>query len=341
MANPAEISALPFLGRRVERLIFSGVLLVLLCFIETFLATANRQISENRSADVLRGLIEQIAKDESRLSELFQAGELPSKARLIQEVDAEDAKNNTRILLGLPPALPKKTEELQEPQTYRAALTKIISDVVASARGRSTDYELNKYANFKISPAELQRKLQEQLQAIENTPTNVWGILTPSHFQLEYAGREYQFPFSFVSEVLEIILAPLIVGWLGAIYATRQRELLLIAKLENYKLAFPYILNFLPVQFTFSQQKNITHPWLLSFHLKLLASFRSLVLLVLSTPMLIGFSYSIRELSSVDPDGVPIAYWIGGVLSLIMMIQILILVLQEWLILKDKYFYEQ
>lgn len=304
------------------------------------MATASRQITENHSIATIKGLIETIAKNEDNLSKLFQAKESPvSKAQLIQEKNRQDAVRNTRVRLGLPLDPPTKaTEKSNEPQTYTAAVNQLISELAKDSHTDSS--EIRKYIDLQLSPSDLSKNLQDQLKTMENTPTTVWGIRMPILFQLQYAGREYQFPFSFVSGMLEVALAPIIIGWLGALYATRQRELLLIAKLDNYKQAFPYILNFLPVQFGNLQRIKRADRWILNFHCVLLSSFRSLVLLVLSTPMLIGFSYSLVEMNEIIQNGMSILLNIGYALAFIMFVQAAMLVLQEWFILKNKYFFE-
>jgi hypothetical protein len=64
--------ALFLLGRRIERLMFVGTLLIVLCFIETYLATANRQLIRDRSADVITTLRDRIVTDDQRLLSIFK-----------------------------------------------------------------------------------------------------------------------------------------------------------------------------------------------------------------------------------------------------------------------------
>jgi hypothetical protein len=350
MTSSPDTRALYFLGRRVERLILGGILLVVLCFVETYLTTANKQFSEDRSADTITNLLNRLELDEPRLTNLFQTKPETTlqNSQLNDFTDEQKSISDTRKKLGLPPLPPSKpSERPPEPRTYKEALDSIIIELGNNPFAQRA--ELMKYVDPTKPPKELIQALHEQMRVLETVPTTVWGIQTPRLLQLQYAGLDYKFPFGFVSSLLEIALAPLIVGWFGALYATRQRELIMIAAIEDYKLAFPYILNFLPVNFQKIEtqlQNNKTktsqriNRKIISFHRIVLSGFRSFVVLIIGLPLLLGFTYSLIQLWSVVADEVSYLFYAGIVMAMVMASQILTLVVQEWVILYNKNFYE-
>jgi len=182
---------------------------------------------------------------------------------------------------------------------------------------------------------------------LERKPTAVWGIETPRLLNIQYAGGDYKFPLTFLSTLLAIALAPLIIGWLGAIYMTRQRELLLISDLDDYKAAFPHVLNFLPVRFTKFEHIVRRHPNRPRPRYENLvnrignALLRTMVIAALSLSMAAAYGYSLWQMwITSGAEVTPIA--IAGFIAILFMgFQILASISQEWLALHGKEFVEQ
>lgn len=234
MASLPDTRTLYFLGRRVERLIFGGILLAALSFADAYLTTANRQFVEDYSTGAVTNLLDRLELEKPSLSFLFQAiteSPTPLTSRLSELTENQKLINETRKKLGLPPSSPPKpSKPLPKPQTYREALDNIVSELGKNHIDQRK--ELEKYIDPTKSPEDLIQVLHKQLKLLENKPSTVWGIETPRLLQLQYGGMDYKFPFGFVSSMLAIALAPLIVGWLGALYTTRQRELAMIAAID-------------------------------------------------------------------------------------------------------------
>ena len=73
MTGVVDNRALYFLGRRVERLFLTGIILVVLCFLEAYLTTANRELSNDQSASVIAALLGRLRSEEPKLTVLFGA----------------------------------------------------------------------------------------------------------------------------------------------------------------------------------------------------------------------------------------------------------------------------
>ncbi|MDO9387619.1 MAG: hypothetical protein Q7T65_13035 [Thiobacillus sp.] len=340
---------LDFLGRRIERLIFVGILLILVCFAEAYVATVNKQIREDRHAMAITYLLSRLESDESRLTELYQSKSESLSARnstISAEGKREKAVNETRIKLGLPPPAPKPKASSQEPVTYGEALRKIVLELRLQYPELGAEFAQHQYSDFTTPPKKLIDTFTEKKKVLESSPTTVWGIQTPRLLQFQYAGIDYKFPFGFVSNTLAIVLAPMIVGWLGALTFTRQRELLLITSLDDYKLAFPHILNILPVNFIrierLFQQTGTAKDRISRRRLNILMAsiFRTFFILLITLPLVFGFLYSIVQLFDLNKDLGAIFLYVGFFMAFVMFNQMLYLAIQEWTFLHKKEFYE-
>jgi hypothetical protein len=247
--------------------------------------------------------------------------------------------------LGLPPPTPPKPPK-QPPkrETYAEALARIVNDVSRASRSEAT--ELNRHIDAKRPPADLIKALQQEKTFLENKPATVWGIQTPRQFAVQYAGLDYKLPLAFLSTTLASVLGILIVGWLGALYITRHRELVIILAIDDYKLTFPHLLNFLPVHFEqlVSKLERRYKPRERKFNATLgrgfLSLLRTAVVLLLSVPLIYAFVISVAELWQLEDFPIS-TFFIGAAALVIMMVlQSIGLVLQEWILLSDKYFYE-
>ncbi|MBN9134167.1 MAG: hypothetical protein J0H48_12525 [Nitrosospira multiformis] len=347
MAGKPNIDALFFLGRRVERLFLGGILLVVLCFVEAYLTTANKQFLEDHSVSTIAGLLKRLESEESRLADLFQAkselntSPVPNNAKTRQK---EITVDQTRKLLGLPPRpFPNSPEVSPKITTYKEALEQIVNELGEKHLAHRLDFA--RYVDSTKQPNELILSLRQQLKTLEDAPTTVWGIQTPRILQVQYAGLDYKFPFGFLSSAVAIALAPLIVGWLGALYMTRQRELVMIANLEDYKLAFPHVLNALPVNFKIhrelqlikSRKDEIKNSKINRTIHKICRTF---VILLFTLPLLLGFIYSLVQLWEEESSLVSSLFYVAGLMVFVMTLQAIYLVLQEWIVLSKKQFYE-
>jgi hypothetical protein len=338
------------LGRRMERLFLLGVVLIVLSFVEVFLTTASKQLSEDRAQAAVVALTDQLASKQESLTALFQLKPLPTSPGGRTPGDSAERSARvaeTRRKLGLPDPPPTRPTAIGPvagtPKTYAEAINAIIIDIAKTTNSSTQD--LAKFNDPSKSPAELLKAVAEQKATNEKTPTAVWGIQTPRLVQVQYAGLDYKVPFGFLSTVFAVALAPLIAGWLSAVYMTRQRELLLIADLMDYKDSFPHVLNFLPVRFT-------RYEWLTrkGLHARSIAEarinrvgnslLRSVVVLLFAIPMVYAYCYTLFQLWQINAEQASAPLFVGIFLAFFMALQTLSLVGQEWIALHGKEFSE-
>jgi hypothetical protein len=336
--------SLYFLGRRLERLFLGGVLLVVLSFLSVLLTTASKQLTNDKALAGVTALEESIAKDKDHLTELFQHRNDPPPRSVAPETPERlKALSATRKQLGLPdpPPIPAQPSLPEPKEKYTDVISKLVLDCIKQSKVTDSDL-ISKLLDFNSSPEELQKTLAVRREALENKPTSFWGIETPRTLRLRYADQSYTASYDVISILIMIPLAFLILGWLTAVYMTRQRELITIAELRDYKQAFPHILNFLPVDFArvFPIKRKIpkrSHKQ----NQVALCIVRAFVILLFSVPMVLGFVYSLLTLLDRSGD-TPSLFWflLGTIVVGAMLVQILALVAQEGFLLSGKLFVE-
>ena len=117
-----------FLGRRVERLFFSGFVLILLCFVEAYLSTAAAHFAKGSPITALTALISRLEPEQARLEELFNR-----ELRLATE-SLETAAIRKR--LGLDPKFRSKDDTSSRP--YSEELHKMVDDANRAEIGRAS-----------------------------------------------------------------------------------------------------------------------------------------------------------------------------------------------------------
>jgi hypothetical protein len=129
-------SNLQSLGRRMERLFFTGFLLTALCFVEMYVTAANEQFAQDRSLTTISALTKRIYGDQVHLQQLFQTKKdvqpqgtvapVPQPTRATTERDRLIAQSRRR--LGLSPTPTPKVTYVPPPittapvETYESVL---------------------------------------------------------------------------------------------------------------------------------------------------------------------------------------------------------------------------
>ena len=128
---------------------------------------------------------------------------------------------------------------------------------------------------------------------------------------------------------------------------TRQRELILISDIVDYKIAFPHILNFLPIYFDRvarqinQQTRNSRYRVFVGAANRIWqAVIRSFVILVFVLPMIFSYTYSFIQLLEVGGGRTSLLWFYCGILEVFIFGQSFGLIFQEWAVLNRKEFYE-
>jgi len=328
------------LGKRIERLFYFGSLLFLFgCLNLYFVNVANYVEREN--PDDINYLISSVGKKLEELNEKFNNP--PKKVDKNKNIIENERTSQVRKQLGLPPR-----EEKTEPtttskiQTYQDLLTNIINDI--KYKSKLSKESLAIVQDASKSPQEIMLSLEARREQIAKRPVMIWGVESPLILPFQYGGARYQIPASFIAKSLSLALLPLILGWLGSLYLTRHRELLLIRRIRWHGHTFPHILNIFSVgdEITESKfhlknkRKNRFEIWFEKF---LPSALRSIVIMVFCIPISLILGYSFAQLFLFG-DGISIWVYITFFIFIVwFFIQIFLLLFQEWAMLWDKHYY--
>lgn len=322
------------LGRRIERLLYFGFVLLLLCALEVYLAAAAAYFSatDTRSLDAL---VAQIESDESELQKLYDASKRPRHL----SSERERAVASMRKSLGLPP---RPADPLDNVPTYRSRLHDIL---VSVPEWWSADDSVGGILGTDKAPQQIVAALRElRARKIRDRGT-VLGIETPRLLTLQYGSAEFRVSAQPLAGGLLTALYPLSVVWLGSFYITRQRELVGIRASRDFKEAFPHVLNFVAVDFSELWRRRGVRMkpkdvrFNSSFVGALTTAFRCSFVLVAVAPLVIGLGYSSVLLFSLTSPSWAIVL-LAGLAYIVVGCGGVALVVQEAFGLYGKTFYE-
>lgn len=129
---------------------------------------------------------------------------------------------------------------------YRSALTSAwIDDAVIDACYDTVKQEIDA-SLYKKSPDEIAADLKFRAESLNKAPLTAYGIVIPKEASVNLFVTDIKIDFLLMSRILQAVLLPVLLLWLGSLYATRYRESLLISKAESMALIFPHIINMYP-----------------------------------------------------------------------------------------------
>lgn len=325
------------LGRRIERLMYFGALLLVACVIEIYVvSTVDYVRSDNPEAFGV--LASKLESRQDELQSLFETSRSTS-SRAGSEITP--AIQQSRVLLGLPPEHPLPAAS--RGVSYVSTLNALI--VETSRQTGMRESVLSTIGNASHPPAELIGNARAKQKQLQSRAVVVWGIESPMTLPFQYGSAQYQIPNGVLAVLLLVALVPLCIGWFGSLYFTRQRELFLLRGLTDYKAAFPHMLNVLPIN-------PLSLPSVFDFrHVRIKSKYRSrkvgrvvcalvrtCVLLVFAGPVLSSIGYA---LVSLLVNGIDISLpWMASfiVIFATLLFQVTALIVQEWILLANKEF---
>jgi len=327
------------LGRRIERLFYFGALLLAALLFLVYLTSAVLFVNAQNPAAFGR-FAAMLTEQKTELQDLWDAPAASSDKQ-----DAQRLKKiaKSRASLGLRPLAP--TQQVSTQKTYREALAELIAQA-SKETGLKAEVLVGLVDSQKPPDELIARALKEQARLSSQSIT-VWGIEAPLMLPVGYGRAEYRVPTTVLAQILLIALAPVVIVWMSSLYSTRQRELLMIRKLERFDLTFPHVLNILRVSFhgtEWARNRQRIKPKERGAE-RLLAKLatgglRNLAILLVTAPMLLAFAYSSATFLSAknEPSFLEVAWLlVAGVWMLLLVIQLLA---QEWFLLWDKEFFE-
>ena len=133
---------------------------------------------------------------------------------------------------------------------------------------------------YRASPSEIIATLQQDSKSLLGTPLQLYGIELPDRATIDVFGTSIKIGLVTFAQALQLVLAPLLILWLGSLYNTRYRESILIGSATSLAQVFPHSINIYPAgQFPPIRKQN----WLLSHQPHVTALVYCLVRIMLVT----------------------------------------------------------
>ncbi|MDL2283940.1 hypothetical protein LJC19_02185 [Oxalobacter sp. OttesenSCG-928-P03] len=225
-------------GKRIEKLLYTGVTLMAFCIAGVYFVIAAEYVKTQNPVG-FRTLAGNLEKERGELQRLYDSFANPP-----------ETVRNEHILkqLGLDSNKDTRQETFRQKQrAYERYLVRLASQTELETGMRPGILSSLFRSKEPKSPGDWLSEIRKREEELASQPIKVWGIETPLAVPLQYGQAQYAIPLSIFSVSLQIILVPLLIVWMSSLYMTRQRELLLIRQLDDYKFAQPHMLNILPI----------------------------------------------------------------------------------------------
>jgi hypothetical protein len=285
------------LGKRTERLLFSGLVLTGLCFAEVCFTLVMVQFEQNKSQAAVREFGKRIQNETVYLNALYtlHGASTATPPSPIKSAGKTADTASLRESLGLPrdeaPLFSGSSDSndgqpSKEPASYAQALDGIADDVTKQEGNEAA--VLQPFKDPKLGPGDILAKTKASEQREEKEPIEMLGIRAPHSIEVEYGGSSFQFQYGVISTILLALIGPLICGWMTSLYMTRQREMIEISRAATLTTVFPHIMNFVP----FMRERLLTRPLTpeqMKGQASLLAFLRVIIAVVIVAPMLTGY----------------------------------------------------
>lgn len=198
------------MGRRYERLLFLAGPLALACLLVLFVAVASDEHQDRRESACLKGQAQAIESNRGALEVLF--------------ADKRQLKNlYWRVL--------EETFIQWEVSNWACRLY--------SKRTSRDDFKPE-------SPQVLIDRLRSEAALLDSRKFAMYGVQLPEGATLSVLGAPIKVELTALARIMQVVLGPLLLLWLGCLYNTRHRETLYIARMTDVSQLYPHLVNMYP-----------------------------------------------------------------------------------------------
>lgn len=265
------------LGLRYERLLILSAPISFACMLLAFIAVASEAVADRKIADCY------------------------DNASLIVEKNMEDLKSkwNQREKIG----------KLEFANEYVGALAKYMIYGLNS----SCDYKIGTQDTNKSIPPELfSEKLKLEANRVRqesaSKPVRSYGIEMPEKAKIAFIGISITINILTLAQVLQFLLAPILILWLGSLFNTRYRETLLIESAKLISELHPHCINiYLNAKLPDLRTRSKTAYYLKIAFPYIPTLFRILLLSIFIVPPTVLYCASLFLLGSEDYIALPLA----------------------------------
>ncbi len=123
---------------------------------------------------------------------------------------------------------------------YRLELTYTAIELRSSECYTNIEAEINQRA--RAAPEAIIARLRADAAELRRRPLEFSGVQVPSATKIDILGNALSVETTTLAKGLQVVLAPLLLLWLGSLYTTRYRETLRISKTRSISKVFPHIM---------------------------------------------------------------------------------------------------
>lgn len=147
---------------------------------------------------------------------------------------------------------------------------------------------------FKVAPEKLIPSMRDRAKNLLRTPLSLYGVALPQTATLDLFVTKVSIDLPTLTRILQVVLLPVLLLWLGSLYGTRYRESLTTAHATSLAEVFPHIINIYPA---FDQptprKKSSLAPYEKSIACFIYACTRVGLLLIFILPPVFAYEYSL------------------------------------------------
>lgn len=154
---------------------------------------------------------------------------------------------------------------------------------------------------YRGSPEEMIAGLRQDGESFAKGPLAFGGVELPDRASVNLFGTTAKIELMTFTRLLQVVLGPLIILWLGSLYNTRYRESLLVGKAKLVSDVFPHLINVYPaVRYPQPRKRSWLQYHLPSVFALMYAGARVALLLLFVAPPVAAYLASLFLLDSEE-----------------------------------------
>lgn len=147
---------------------------------------------------------------------------------------------------------------------------------------------------FKVVPQKLPEELIARADRLRETPLSVYGIALPKDAAIDLVVATVKIDLLTLTRVLQVVLLPVLLLWLGSLYSTRYRESLTTYQAASLTEVFPHIINMYPAfDEPIARKRDSLAPYAKPIACFVYACTRVGLLLIFIAPPVVAYLYSL------------------------------------------------
>jgi hypothetical protein len=149
-------------------------------------------------------------------------------------------------------------------------------------------------SKYRMPPDRAITYFREQARQITTQPLSFQGVAIPEQATIDLLGNKLKISVVVLARIAQLVLAPILLLWLGSLYNTRQRESISINNAASIENVFPHIINVYMVgKLPENRKRSWASLYFPSFSFYVYALIRISLLLIFVAPTVVAYLYGL------------------------------------------------